>query len=102
MVLVEESDTGVRVQLPLGWNTLLPINFDIENFVLKACEGDHKFFSAEVLLMSVGKGRCGWFYIFNIQIPSNYSLPTPHISTPPIGGAFGIQLNICDGAFLRK
>ena len=63
MVLVEESDTGVRVQLPLGWNTLLPINFDIENFVLKACEGDHKFFSAEVLLMSVGKGRCGWFYI---------------------------------------
>ena len=30
-------------------------------------------------------------------------LPAPHIySTFPIGGTFGIQLNICNGTFLQK
>ena len=40
MILVEDCEAGVRVQFPLGWNTCLLINFDIVNFVWKACEGE--------------------------------------------------------------
>ena len=37
-----------------------------------------------------------------VQIPYTCSLPTPQFTVPPIGGAFGIQSNICGGAFCRN
>ena len=37
---VEDSDTGRRVQLPLGWNTYVIFNTDIVNFAWKTNEAE--------------------------------------------------------------
>ena len=53
MILVKDSDTGVRVSLPLGWNTCLPINFDFENFEWKTCEVE----KGRIILLIFSCGR---------------------------------------------
>ena len=53
MILVKDSDTGVRVSLPLGWNTCLLINFDIENFGWKTCEVEKE----SIILLAFSCGR---------------------------------------------
>ena len=54
--------------------------------------------------MSVGAGWCDWFYTpvcgYNFHALTVYIQTT--FTVPPIGGAFGIQPNICGGAFSRK
>ena len=54
--------------------------------------------------MSVGEGWYSWFYTpvcsYKFDALTVYLLST--FTVPPIGGAFGIQSNICGGAFLRR
>ena len=44
---------GVRVSLLLGWNSCLPISFDIENFGWKTCELEKR--SIILLIFSFGR-----------------------------------------------
>ena len=85
------------------------INFDIENFVWKTCEVEKGsiillFFPAGVLLMLVGEGWCGLFYASVCSYKFHALAVYLHFTftVPPIGGASGIQPNICGGAFLKK
>ena len=77
---------GVRVQLPLGWNTCLPINFDIEKFWWKTCEVE----KGSIILLFFSCGRAfnvaGWGLVrlvlytsLQLQIPCTCNLPTLHI-----------------------
>ena len=62
------------------------------------------FFPAVVLLMSAGECWCGWFYtpvcsykLHELTVYLHYTF-----TVPPIGGASGIQSNICGGAFFLE
>ena len=54
--------------------------------------------------MLVGENWCGWFYTpvfsYKIHAPTVYLHST--FTVLPIGGAFGIQLNTCGGAFFQE
>ena len=54
--------------------------------------------------MSVGEGWCGWFY--TIVCSYKFYARTVYLhftfTVPPIGGAFGIQSNICGEDFCRN
>ena len=84
--LLRTPTLGVRVSLPLGWNTCLPINFDIENFGWKTCEVE----KGSIILIIFSCGRAfnvgGWGLVrlilytsLQLQIPCTYSLPILHI-----------------------
>ena len=84
--LLRTPTLGVRVSLPLGWNTCLLINFDIENFGWKTCEVE----KGSIILLIFSCGRAfnvgGWGLVrlilytsLQLQIPCTYSLPTLHI-----------------------
>ena len=97
--LLRTPTQGVRVQLTLGWNTCLTINFDIENFGWKTCEVEKE---SIILVMLVGEGWCGWFYT---PVCTSHALTVYLHSTftvPPIGDTFGIQSNICTTSFFAE
>ena len=84
--LLRAPTLGVRVSLPLGWITCLPINFDIENFGWKTCEVE----KGSIILLIFSCRRAfkvgGWGLVrlilyssLQLQIPCTYSLPTLHI-----------------------
>ena len=84
--LLRTPTLGVRVLLPLGWNTCLPINFDIENFGWKTCEVEKG--GIILLIFSCGGAfNVGWWglvrlVLYNslqLQILCTYSLPTLYI-----------------------
>ena len=62
------------------------------------------FFPAGVLLMLLGEGWCGWFYTpvcsYKFHALAVYLHST--FTVPPIGDAFGIHSNLCDGAFFAE
>ena len=62
------------------------------------------FFPAEVLLMLVGEGSCGWLYASVCSYKFRAFIVYLHATStgPTMGGAFGIQSNICGAAFLQK
>ena len=51
--LLSTPTLGVPVSLPLGWNTRLPINFNIENFGWKTCEVE----KGSIILLIFSCGR---------------------------------------------
>ena len=57
-----------------------------------------------MLLVLVGEGWCSWFYTpvcsYKFHALTVYLLST--FTVPTIGGACGIQSNICSGALLRR
>ena len=84
--LLRTLTLGVRVLLPLGWNTCLPINFDIENFGWKTCEVE----KGGIILLIFSCGGAfnvgGWGLVrlvlytsLQLQILCTYSLPTLYI-----------------------
>ena len=102
MILVVDSNTGGPSLVAVRMEHLFAYQFDIENIGWKRvrwrkealfCE----FFPAWVLLMSVGESWFGWFYTpvcsYNFHALTVYLYST--FTVPPIGGAFGIQSNIC-------
>ena len=70
----------------LGWNTFLPVSFDIENFVWKTYEGEKG--SIILIIFSCGcafnVGGCGLVRLvlytsLRLQFPRTYSLHTDYI-----------------------
>ena len=90
---------GFRVQLTLGWNTCLPINFDFENVGWKTCEVEK---GSIILVTLVGEAWRGWFYT---PICTNHALTVYLHSTftvPPIRDTSGIQSNMCTMIFFAE
>ena len=110
VILVKVSTTGVQVSLLLGMEYLFAYQFWYwELWVENLWGGERKhyffsFFPASLLLMSVDEGWCGWFYTpvcsYKVHALTVYLHST--FTVPLIGDAFGIESNICGGAFLQK
>ena len=78
--LLRTPTQGVRVQLTLGWNTCLSINFDFGNIGCQACEVEK---GSILLVMLVGEGWCGQFYTpvctshaLKVYLHSTFTVPS--------------------------
>ena len=107
--LLRAPTLGMRVLLPLGWNTCLAINFDIEKFRWKTCEVEKGIiilliFSCRHALMLLGEVWCGWFCtpVCNYKFHAFVIYLHFTFTVSPIGSAFGIKLSIWGGAFYQN